>query len=49
MIFIVIFPFRAQSVGEHTPGAKVYYLFVKQKNYRRKMSIYAIKYNYCNT
>jgi hypothetical protein len=29
--FIVIFPFCARFVGEHTSGANVYYLFVKQK------------------
>ena len=37
MIFIVIFPFYVQYVREHTLDANVWYLFVKQKKYRRKI------------
>ena len=37
MIFIVIFSFYRQYVREHTLDANVWYLFVKQKKYRRKI------------
>ena len=37
MIFIVIFSFYCQYVCEHTSNANVWYLFVKQKKYRRKI------------
>ena len=36
MISIVIFPFYVQYVREHTLGANVWYLFVKQKNIEEK-------------
>lgn len=48
MFFIVIFPFCTEYVHEHTLSANVWYLFVKQKKQRRKMTAYLIKYNYCS-